>query len=145
MSPDSHGMVVGIFKEETRAGDAIEELKSIGFRDDQISFAPRKDNSEMYRIRDTLEHIGICQEEVDYYTSEFESGRSVLLIRHEGRRIEALNILFLNGTRSHKYLDVGSNSTNASTSAKAVVIEQDDDEIESLHKLLKRAGLDHLL
>lgn len=145
MSTDNYGMVAGIFKELTRAEDAIEELKSMGFNDDQITFAAQDDNSEMYRLRDALEHTGVPQEEVDYYTSEFEAGRSILLIQHEGRRIEALNVLFLNGTRSHKYLDLGTNGTNASTSAKAAVIEQDDDEIESLRKLLKSASLDHLL
>lgn len=170
MSIDTHGIVVGIFKEETRAEDAIDELRNIGFSDDQLSFATQEGN-ELYRILNTLEHMGVSQEEVDYYMSEFNAGRSILLIRHEGRRVEALTVLFLNGTRSHKYLNEASNSTDAPTSAKrdlsklmeasqssssnnqskkfsrhdAETAEQNDDEIESLRSLLKSAGLDHLL
>ena len=135
----------------------------------QIDLATHDDSSEMYRIRDTLEHLEVSQEEIDYYSSEFEAGRSILLIRPEGRRIEALNILFLNGTRSHKYLDVGSQSSDDPTPAtgesnrqveasqnsspgsrlnapsKPDALATEQDEIESVRRLLKSADLDHLL
>ena len=169
MSTDNPGIVVGIFKEATCAEEAVEELKSMGFNDDQITLAAQEDDSEMHRIRDTLEHIGIPEEEVDYYTSEFEAGRSILLVKHGDRRSEVLGILYLNSTRSHKYLNRDSNGMDAPVSIQegwndqmgatqssssnswsnnfskqnAEAIEPED--MESLRRLLKDAGLDYLL
>lgn len=169
MSTNSAGIVVGVFKEEVRAEDAVDELRSIGFGDDQITLAAQEGDSEIHRIRDTLERMGRPEEEVDYYTSEFEAGRSILLIRHGDRRSEALGILYLHSARSHKYLNIGRNSIDTTLFAQeelndhmgtmqgsspnswskdlskrdAEMTEQDD--LESLRNLLKGAGLDHLL
>ena len=169
MSTNANAIVVGIFKEEARAEDAVDELRSIGFGDDQITLAAQEDTSEMHRIRDTLERMGVPEEEVDYYTSEFEAGRSILLVKHGDRRSEVLGILYLNSARSHKYLNRDRSSVDAPVStqegwndqmeatqnsssnswsknfSKEDVEPTEPDEIESLRKLLKDAGLDYLL
>ena len=169
MSTDTNAIVVGIFKEEIRAEGAVDELKSLGFDNDQITLATQEDNAEMHRIRDTLERLGVPEEEIDYYISEFEAGRSILLIEHGGRRSEALGILYLNSARNHKYLNKDSRSMDAPVSAqeesdnqmgatqsslssswsknfsKQDVEPTEPEDIESLRKLLKDAGLDYLL
>jgi hypothetical protein len=84
-------------------------------------------------------------------------------------RAEALNILFLNGTKWHRYLNIGytgsdikvslqertsdqleasqsfapgNSSTNPSAGGTYTVVQ---DEMASLHRLLKDVGLEHLL
>ncbi|MGH2493865.1 MAG: hypothetical protein ACRDIV_04090 [Ktedonobacteraceae bacterium] len=169
MSTNVNAIVVGIFKEEALAEDAVDELRSIGFGDDQITLAAQENNGEMHRIRDTLERMGVPEEEVDYYTSEFEAGRSILLVKHGDRRSEALGILYLNSARSHKYLNKDRSSVDAPLSTQEELNDQvratqssssnswsknfskqdaeatESEDIESLRRLLKDAGLDYLL
>jgi hypothetical protein len=162
LSKDSDGIVVGIFKEETRAEDAIGLLRNVGFSDDQISYALRKDGSRLDHMRHMLVNMGVPEEEASNYESEFEAGRSIVLVRHDRRWAEALNTFFLNGTRMHRYLNIGNYMSRAVPVSGQN--ELDDqvvasprnpyagntqvavrDEMASLHKLLKDAGLDHLL
>lgn len=171
MSADSR--VVGVFRDEALAENAIDVLRSAGFSYEQISYALRKDSCELHCLRDNLLKIGISDEEASYYASEFEAGSSIVLIRHDGRLGEALNILILNGTRKHRYLNARNNAdrhvSNAPASVKnalnnLVEASQDSsshnaptgsaahnsevtvrDEMASLHKLLKDVGLDYLL
>lgn len=162
MSTNANAIVVGIFKEEARAEDAVDELRRVGFGGDQITLATQEGDGEIHRIRDTLERMGRSEEEVDYYTSEFEAGRSILLVRHGDRRSEVLGILYLNSTRSHKYLNRDSNgmdtlvsaqeesdnqvgATQSSPSNRQNAEATEPEDIESLRRLLKDAGLDYLL
>lgn len=166
----TNSIVVGVFKEREQAQSAIDFLRSAEFNDEQISIATQEVKGGMYHIREALEKIDVSEEEADYYSSEFEAGRSIVLVRHDGRRSEALGILYLNGTRSHKYLNVdrhvdhNSIGTTASASTYQAGASQrfasiegsknssrrdtqvtEQDEMASLHKLLKDVGLDHLL
>lgn len=100
-------VVVGVFKEEDQAENAIDVLRNVGFSYDQIFYAMHKHSWGMNPMLDYLAKMGVPDEEVSYYVSEFEAGRSVVLVRHDGRLGEVLNILFLNGTRKHRYLNAG--------------------------------------
>ncbi|GAC1382642.1 MAG: hypothetical protein NVSMB33_10170 [Ktedonobacteraceae bacterium] len=166
-------IVVGVFKDEALAENAIDVLRNADFSYDQISYARCKSSWEMKRILDNLVKIGISEEETSYYESEFEAGRSIVLVMHDGRLGEVLNILFLNGTRKHRYLNrsgyVDKNVLDVSVATKneldnSVETSQSflsnnpvtnpaacnsemivQDEMASLRKLLKDVGLDHLL
>ena len=170
---DDNSIVVGVFKQEARAESAIDVLREVGFNDDQIACAGHTDTWEMKRILEFMVTVGLPEEEVSYYESEYASGRSIVLVKHDGRRGETLAILLLNGARNHKYLKMGeqaskepsSRSVSASmglhdqlessqhsssdNSAKIAATYDSKpltgEEMASLRKLLEREGLDHLL
>lgn len=173
MSTTEHPIIVGVFKEEARAKDAIDVFRDAGFANDQISLVTLKGDERPHSLLGNLMNLGLSEEEVGYYKSELEAGRSIVVIRHDGHRSESLAILLLNGARNHKYLKMGGYASkepsNISTSAKMEPHEQLEasqhslstsssktttthdvevltgDEAASLRKLLEREGLDHLL
>lgn len=167
-----HLILVGIFKEEIRAENAVAVLKDVGFSNDQISYASQTGKQGLGHILQNLLSMGVPEEEMNYYKSEFEAGRSIVLVKHDGRRSQSLAILLLEGARNHKYLKMdenagkepfnrsaytkkspaqleatqnfGANSTSKTSDSQ----ESEpfiDDERASLQKLLEREGLDHLL
>jgi hypothetical protein len=168
-----HLIVVGVFKEEIRAESAVAVLRDVGFNNDQIGYSGYTSKLVMDHTIDDLVNIGMSEEEVSYYKSEFEAGRSLVLVQHQGRRSETLAILLLNGAKNHKYLKKtvnmnkepsnGSASTNiglpdqpmdsqdssANSLLRSTAIDDRDlltvDELSSLRKLLEREGFDHLL
>lgn len=159
----SYPFVAGVFKEEILAENAVVTLRSLDFREDQIYHIPRANSRETYHILQNLKYLGVPEEEALYYTSELEAGRSIVLVRHEGRLGEVLNILFLHGTRKHRYLDRSSyihtlaSHTAASISngwydrqetSQAVssgAAPMTEEETESVRRILRSAGLEHLL
>lgn len=168
-----NSIVVGVFKQKVRAESAIDVLREVGFMNDQIGYAGHTDTGEMNRILEYMLTVGLTEEEVSYYESEYEAGRSIVLVRHDGRRSETLAILLLNGARNHKYLKMGehaskeasnnpvsasmglhdqleaSQQSSSNISSKAAATYGSGpltgDEMASLRKLLEREGLDHLL
>jgi hypothetical protein len=167
-----HLIVVGVFKEEIRAESAIAELRDAGFDNDQVEYSGRSSKREMNQTLENLVNMGMSEEEVLYYKSELEIGRSIVLVQHQGRRNETLAILLLNGARNHKYLkkseSVNMEPSNTSTPSSVGFSDQMDskdssansslssttrndkeqlkeDELTSLRKLLEREGLDHLI
>lgn len=168
-----HNLIVGVFKEETQAESAIAVLKDVGFNNDQIEYSSHINKWMINHIFDNLVSMGVQQEEASYYKSELEAGRSIVLVKHDGRRSQTLAILLLNGAKNHKYLKVGEQADKeppdiaASSkfgSSDQIEVSQDpqingltkiaptrdhepltSDEMISLRKLLERSGLDHLL
>jgi hypothetical protein len=45
MVPNNRNTVVGVFSDRYRAEQAVEALRQVGFRDDQIGFARRDDQT----------------------------------------------------------------------------------------------------
>lgn len=168
-----NSIVVGVFKQKVRAESAIDVLREVGFANDQIGYAGHTDTWGMKRILEYMVTVGLPEEEISYYESEYESGRSIVLVKHNGRRSETLAILLLNGARNHKYLKMGeqaskeasnnpvsasmglqnqlgaSQHSSSENSAKIAATYDSEpltgDEMASLRKLLEREGLDHLL
>lgn len=168
-----NSIVVGVFKDEGRAESAIDDLRDVGFNNDQIDYAGHASKLGMNHILEYLVTLGVPEEEVSYYESEYEAGRSIVLVKHDGRRSETLAILLLNGARNHKYLKMGeraskesstisasarmgspeqleaSQDSSANSSSKISATHDKEpltgDEMASLRKLLEREGLDHLL
>ena len=168
-----NSIVVGVFKEEVRAESAIDVLRDVGFNNDQIGYAGHTGKWVINRILEYMLTLGVPEEEVSYYESEYEAGRSIVLVKHDGRRSETLAILLLNGARNHKYLKMGEHaskepfnnsvSTNmglhdqleasqhssSDSSSKTPATYDSEpltgDDMASLRKLLESEGLDHLL
>jgi hypothetical protein len=166
-------IVVGVFKEEVRAESAMNVLRDVGFTNDQIGYAGRTGKWGINHILEYLVSMGVPEEEVSYYESQYEAGRSIVVIKHDGRRSETLAILLLNGARNHKYLKIGEHASkepsdisitaktgshdqldasqhSSSNSSSMTAATHDSepltgDEMASLRKLLEREGLDHLL
>jgi len=152
--------VVGIFEKRAQAEGAIRDLRSAGFRDDQIGFIVRTSAADE-AVPETIEYgteatsgaaagavsggilggvigavvsllipgfgpaiaggiltatisgvvigaaagglfgaligLGVPEEEARYYEGEFQSGRTLVTVRADGRQEEASNILYRNG------------------------------------------------
>ena len=173
MSTTEHAIIVGVFKKEIQAKSAIDVFRDAGFGNDQISYIMLNSEERSHSVLDNLVNLGLSEEEVSYYKSELEAGRSIVVIRHDGRRSETLAILLLNDARNYKYLKMSMHASkepsNISTSARMGSHDQLEasqhsssisssktsathdeegltgDEIASLRRLLEREGLDHLL
>lgn len=173
LSITEYSIIVGVFKEESRAIDAIDMLRDAGFGDDQISYVVPEGDERSHSLLDNLMNLGLSEEEANYYKSELEAGRSIVTIRHDGRRSEILAILLLNGAKNYKYLKMSmhaskepsnisaparmgshdrletsqhSSSTGPSNTSAAHDGEAlTGEEIASLRQLLEGEGLGHLL
>jgi len=162
-------IVVGIFKDEEKAKGALNILLDVGFSEDQLNIAIYKEGLIDHHLFNDLVNIGLPAEEANYYVREFENGRSIVLVRHDGRQSEAVNILILYGTRIHEYfkrgmsdaphsLDEGqrnqyevSSSTNSSNKPlslkveKTALEEEAAEEMPAWMRILKDAGFEHLI
>jgi len=173
LSTTGHAIIVGVFKEEIQAKSAIDVFREAGFGDDQVSYMMLKGDGTSHSVLANLVNSGLSEEEISYYTSEFEAGHSIVVIRHDGRRSESLAILLLNGARNYRYLKMsmhtnkessnisapsrmgshdqpGTFQHSSSTSSSKTSATHDrealtGDEMASLRRLLEREGLDHLL
>src|SRR5947199_5817311 len=109
MATNVHSIVVGVFRDQRLADQARAELRDVGFSDDQIHasgagsvgsflkslFTGQAATSDSFR--NELAHMGIPDEEAQYYTDEYKNGNSVLVVEAPGREQEASNILRRNG------------------------------------------------
>jgi uncharacterized protein (TIGR02271 family) len=108
MTTTEYPMVVGVFRDHTRAAQAINELHSVGFRDDKIRVGKAAtasgllDNlacrwtgfdAESRTLPDELVDKGMSPDEANYYQQEFEAGHSVVIVEAYGHQQEARDIL----------------------------------------------------
>jgi hypothetical protein len=159
--------VIGIFKEEAQAKNVVDVLRDAGFSADQIGVAIASRETITHNILNDLVNMGALEEEVNYYAREFEAGRSIVWVRHNGRQLEVASILILNGTRMHKYFNISrsdaptspnergenqfeafqssSSSTSSNKPSPLIVEETTADEMPPWMRILKDAGFDHLI
>ena len=106
-------LVIGIFRDHAQAEQAINELLQAGFAHHQIRFAGRGISSggifEKIKslftgqdisaggIYDDLVKMGAPPEDARYYQSEFEAGRSIVVVQGAGNMQEAINTLVRHG------------------------------------------------
>lgn len=103
MASAVNSVVVGVFKEKSRVGHVIDILRDVEFRDSQLTVV-MYDESNLYQgLYEKLVQIGLTEEEARSYQHDFENGNSLVLVRHEGRLWEAVNILY--GNRIHRYMN----------------------------------------
>ena len=83
-------VVVGVFREDTQAEQAVHDLQFAGFRDDQIRYSVRGDATNIF---DGLTQMGVSTAEADYYNQEFAAGHTVVVVLTDDRQKEATSIL----------------------------------------------------
>src|SRR5205807_4587619 len=94
MTMTDRSLVAGIFQDETQAQQAMADLQSAGFSDDQIRYSVHKGGSG---ILDSLTGLGLSQDEANFYNSEFEAGHTIVTVRTSDRQQEAWDILSRDG------------------------------------------------
>lgn len=94
MSTTQRSIVAGLFSNEKQAEQAMADLQSAGFTDDQIRYSVHKGGAG---ILNALRDLGFGKEEANYYNSEFLAGRTVVTVKDASRWQEAADILQRNG------------------------------------------------
>lgn len=139
---NEYPVMVGVYPYEAQAKSAISKLENAGFGDNQIGMVMRKGDLMPNHILDDLLNIGVREEEASLYANEFEAGRIIVLVRPDGRLQEAFNCLYSVVIADVSVTIEPEDRVEASQDASAIA---SDEEIAGLWKLLKDAGLDHLL
>ena len=101
-------IVIGIFQEEVRAKEAVDTLRTAGFRYDQVGVAIQSSQHATSDLEGDLVNLGVPQEQANYYDSEYQAGRIVVSIRPDGRENEAQDILSSNGAYNYEDQDTAS-------------------------------------
>lgn len=165
MSTTERQVMVGVFEDENHAKRAIDELRSIGFSDDQVAIAAREGGFVAQCILDNLVNLGVPEEEVNYYKCEFEVGRIVVAVEFNCSKQEAINLLLSQSGPEQLNIRVTGMSIAPTEESEDQAEDIQDcspgipsensnsheanpkgtDEMTAVWKILKDAGLDHLL
>jgi uncharacterized protein (TIGR02271 family) len=114
MTTTQRPIIAGVFTDEAQAQKAMDDLQRAGFSRDQIRYSVRRSGTG---ITDSLEGLGLPEQEAEFYNSEFEAGRTIVTVASNDRQQESFDILRRNGaynfnTRSAQTADYVSD-TNA--------------------------------
>jgi len=94
LTTSNRNFVVGVFQDTPQAQQAMDDLMSAGFSKDQIRYSVSKGGSG---ITNSLENLGLPEEEATFYNGEFEAGRTVVVVNTSDRQQEASQILARQG------------------------------------------------
>ena len=110
--------VVGVFTEDLYAELAADELRRVGFSDDEISVIKHRAESggfidnlkslftgqegEPVRTADDFIRMGVPEQDASYYQSELDAGRTIELVRVAGQQQAVLEILRKNGAMTSR-------------------------------------------
>ena len=162
MSTIDGQVMVGVFENEYHAKKAIDDLRNIGFSDDLIGIAVRGGGIVAQSILGNLLNMGVSEEEAIYYKREFEAGHVIVAVKFNCSKKEAMNLLLSQcGTeqlnirvtgmsisqkknREDQEEDFHNSSSNFPPN-NSKTQETNSNEIDNMWKMLKNAGLDHLL
>ncbi len=165
MSTTERQVMVGVFEDENLAKKAIDDLRSMGFSDDQVAIAVREGGFVAQCILDNLVNLGVPEEEVNYYKCEYEVGRIVVAVKFNCSKQEVINLLLsqsgpeqlnirvtgMSIAPTEEREDQAENIQDCSSSVPSEnsnsheATSKESDEMTSVWKILKDAGLDHLL
>lgn len=122
MTTTKRTMVMSVFADNAQAQQAIDELQRVGFSPDQIRYSVRKSGTG---IADSLENLGLPEQEANFYNREFEAGRTVVMVKTDDRQQEAYDIL----SRYSGY-DFSTRSGQIGGTASATVSTEDEQRIK---------------
>ena len=122
MTTTNRSFVVGVFQDEAQAQQAMNDLMSAGFSKDQIRYSVRKGGSG---ITNSLENLGLPEDEATFYNGEFESGRTVVVVNTRDRQQEASQILSRDG--GYDYASRSGQTTGTSSYANTATAGQATD------------------
>jgi uncharacterized protein (TIGR02271 family) len=108
----------------------MNDLQLAGFRNDQIRYSVRRSGTG---ITDSLENMGLPEEEATFYNREFEAGHTVVTVNTEDRQQEAYNILLRNGA-----YDFNSRSTQAAAYSSTAGIDTQQYDTEGAQRVQLR-------
>ena len=94
MAPTNRSVIMSVFTDNAQAQQAMDDLQRAGFGPDQIRYSVRKGGTG---ITDSLENLGLPEEEASFYNREFEAGRTVVMVNTNDRQQEASDILARDG------------------------------------------------
>ena len=94
MTTTNRSVIMSVFTDNAQAQQAMDDLQRAGFSPDQIRYSLRKGGTG---ITDSLENLGLPEEEATFYNREFEAGRTVVMVNTADRQQEAYEILRRNG------------------------------------------------
>lgn len=141
--------MVGVYEDEEQAKNIVIKLQDAGFNEEQIGVLIHKGGLMTPRIREELVTIGITDEEATIYERAFEDGSILVLVRHNGRLLEAFtslyNIVLTDITVTNESADVHKDAPNSSLKTNGIEFQSQNKDEFKLWKLLKDAGFDHLL
>ena len=117
MAMSDNSTVVGVFTDDAQAEQAVDELRRVGFSDDEISVSRRGATTggfieSLKRLftgqgtttatsADDFMRMGVPEQDAGYYQRELDTGRTLVLVRAAGLQQQALGIL-----RQHGAYDV---------------------------------------
>ena len=99
MATSEQSTVVGVFTDDAEADQAVDELRSVGFSDDEISVSRHGETTAT--TADDFMRMGVPELDAGYYQGELDAGRTIVLVRAAGLQEQALGIL-----REHGAYDV---------------------------------------
>jgi hypothetical protein len=157
-------VVVGFFTEMAQVERALEVLRGAGFSDGQVFVLLQEEEVSRYQLFEKLLKMEMLEEEANYCVQEYASGYHIVAVRHEGRRWEAINILYnhrihlyrkrLGGTEQsysaspvalHAEESVTPVQIASPTAQPAASEETTGDTVPDWKRLLIDSGLDKLL
>lgn len=86
-------LIMGVFRREADAEQALNALYQAGFTRNQIGFAFRERKAAPQNLLDDLVRLGVPQDRAGYYDNEFQSGQTIVSVQANGREQEAADIL----------------------------------------------------
>ena len=90
MTTMKRSMVISVFADSAQAQQAMDDLQRAGFSQDQIRYSERRSGTG---ITESLENLGLPEQEATFYNREFEAGRTVVMVKTADRQQEAYEIL----------------------------------------------------
>lgn len=113
MIKSDRSTVVGVFTEDAEADLAADELRHVGFSDEEITISRRKEEAggvlaglkRLFRGQETTPiataddfmRMGVPERDAQYYQSELDAGHTILLVRVAGQEQEVIEILRKHG------------------------------------------------
>ncbi len=110
--------VVGVFTDDVYAELAADELRRVGFSDDEISVSKLGDATggfmaglrRLFKGQETTPvataddfmRMGVPEQDANYYQNELDAGRTIVLVRVAGQQHEVLEILRKNGAMTSR-------------------------------------------
>jgi hypothetical protein len=112
MAMSERSTVVGVFTEDSYANLAADELRRVGFSDEEISVSRHKaeagtldglkklfkgQEASPVATADDFMRMGVPERDAHYYQSELDAGHTIVLVRVAGQEQQVLEILQKNG------------------------------------------------
>jgi hypothetical protein len=90
MTTMKHTTIMSVFAEEAQAQQAMNDLQYAGIRPQQIWYSVHRGGTG---ITDSLEQLGLPEQEADFYNREFEAGHTVVMVNTPDRQQDVYDVL----------------------------------------------------